>query len=163
MPPSPGASLSPANGRFKLPKTVVISMAINEELLQNEKIEMTLKPSRFASFMLYLAGGILTITIVGALIGIPVLIIAEVLRRATNYHITNKRIISEFSLLGRKTSSVAYDKIQDVHFSQGLIDKFFKVGTININTSGSNLIELQLKGIENALTVKKTIEEHMMK
>ena len=163
-----------------------ISQAQSEKILmKDEKILKTLKPSRWAYFWWYSIGviwlifGGSPIIIMGVVLmeyssialllimlglGIPVLIIVitELVRKGNTYYITDRRTIHEFTFLKRDFSSAAYDKIQDLHITQGIIERIVGIGTIHINTAGSTFIEVRFKGISDPISVKRVIEEIMM-
>jgi uncharacterized membrane protein YdbT with pleckstrin-like domain len=138
---------------------------ISEELHQREKIEKEFSPHPLAYLGHYIFGGLLcllTITLI-AIPGILYILIIEGIRRGNKYYITNKRVIHQFTFLSRKTSSAMYDKLQDVHFTQGLIERIFGIGKVHLNTAGTHLVEIVFKGIQNPVNVKRMIEDHMMK
>ncbi|MBU2639353.1 MAG: PH domain-containing protein [Nanoarchaeota archaeon] len=138
-------------------------MSISEELHKDEEIQKQFRPHPISYLGAYIAGGILTLTLAGAVVGIPLIVLSEFIRRGNKYYITDKRVIHEFTFLSRKTSSALHEKIQDVHFSQGLIQRMFGIGNIHINTAGSDMMELKFKGIQDPISIKRIIEEHMIK
>ncbi len=93
--------------------------------------------------------------------GIIYIIITELIRRGNKYYITNKRVIHEFSFLSRKISGIVYKNIRDVHMTQDIIERIFKIGKVYINTSGSNKIEITFKGIKHPIAIKNKIEKHI--
>jgi len=135
-------------------------MTISEEMHKGEKIIKVMTPSRWAYFWLYLFG-ILLIVLLG--LGIIIIIITELVRRGNKFYITDKRLIHEYTFLSRKISSTLYDKIQDLHFTQGLIERIVGIGTIHINTAGTTFIEIKFIGVQNPVSVKRIIEEKMLK
>ena len=135
-------------------------MSISEELHVHEKILKEITPSRWAFFGLYLIG-ILFIIFFG--LGLIIILFTELRRRGTKYYLTDKRIIYEYKFLKRITSSALYEKVQDVHFTQGIIERIIGIGTIYINTAGSSYIEITLRGIPNPFPIKRLIEAQMMK
>jgi uncharacterized membrane protein YdbT with pleckstrin-like domain len=95
-------------------------------------------------------------------LGILIIIFTELIRRANTFYITDKRVIREFTFLSRKISSTTYDKIQDIHMTQGITERIIGIGTIHINTAGTTFIGLIFKGISNPISVKRMIEEKTM-
>lgn len=138
-----------------------------KELSKDEKIEKQITPHPLSYLGYYILGGILTlsafITVFAPLIGIPLIIIAELIRRGNKYYITDKRVTHEFTFIIKKTSSAPYDKIQDLHLTQGLLERMFDLGTIHINTAGAPTIEIKLSGIQNPSIAKELIKGHMIK
>ena len=169
-----------------------ISQAQSEKILmKDEKILKTLKPSRWSYLWWYPIGGIvgwlifflgsssamyflfvedlsttlvlLTTLLFSPILGILIgLYIVELVRKGNTYYITDRRTIHEFTFLKRDFSSAAYDKIQDLHITQGIIERIVGIGTIHINTAGSTFIEVRFKGISDPISVKRVIEEIMM-
>ena len=127
--------------------------------MKGEKILKVLKPSRWAYFWWFLVG-ILTAPLI---VGIFIIIITELVRRANTYFITTKRLIHEFTFLSRKISSVIYDRIQDLHLTQSILERIVGIGTLHINTAGTHFVELKFKGISNPISIKRLIEQRMMR
>ena len=136
---------------------------INEEMHTGEKIDKEFGIHPLEYLGIYIIGGILILTKWGAIVGIPLIIIAEFVRRGHKYYITDKRVIHQFTFLSRRTSVVLYDKIQDIHFTQGIIERIFGLGKVYINTAGTHLVEIVFRGVKNPVNVKRMIEHHMMK
>ncbi len=135
-------------------------MSISEEMHKGEKIIKEMTPSRWSYFYFYLIG-ILTIIIFG--LGIVIIIITELVRKGNKFYITDKRVIHEFTFLSRKISSALYEKIQDLHFTQNMIERVVGIGTVHINTAGTTFIEIKFKGVQNPVSVKRMIEEKMLR
>lgn len=135
-------------------------MTISDNLSSGEKLlhETTTHP--LYNLKHYIIGGAVSLTGVGAFVGVPYIIYHELKRRANKYAVTNKRVLHEYRLLSRRISTAPHGKIQDVHFAQGLMERLFGLGTININTAGSSGIEIQFRGVKDPLEVKKIIEKH---
>jgi len=138
-----------------------------KKLNKDERIEKQITPHPLSYLGYYILGGILIfatfITIFAPLIGVSLIIIAELIRRGNKYYITNKSVTHEFNFIIRKTSSVSYNKIQDLHLIQGLLERMFNLGTIHINTAGTPTIEIKLSGIQNLLSIEGLIKKHMIK
>lgn len=139
-------------------------MAIDEELHKGEKIIEKFSPHPLAYLGHYIFGvflGIISLIAFG-LLGILYIILIEFIRRGHKYYITNNRIIHEFTFIVRKISSIPYSKIQDLHLTQGILERMFGVGTIHINTAGTHLIEVRFKGVKNPRKIKRIISELML-
>lgn len=136
---------------------------ISEELHTGEKIQKEFGIHPLEYLVVYIIGLILTLTMFLAIIGIPLIIIAEFVRRGHKYYLTDQRVIHQFTFLSRKTSTVLYDKIQDIHFTQGIIERIFGIGKVHINTAGTHLVEIIFVGVQDPVNVKRMIESHMMK
>lgn len=135
-------------------------MTISEEMHKEDKILKEIKPSYWA-FLLWYIIGIVLLPFLG--IGLIVIIVALLIRKGTTFYITDKRVIYELTFLSRQISSATYDKIQDLHFTQGILGRIVGIGTIHINTAGTSFIEIKFSGVEDPVSVKRAIEEQMMK
>jgi uncharacterized membrane protein YdbT with pleckstrin-like domain len=94
--------------------------------------------------------------------GVLIILITEIIRRSNKYFLTDRRIIHEFTLLSRKTSTVPYEKIRSLDFKQTLIERIFGIGTICIDTAGLGYADVEFKGISDPLGIKKLIEGMMV-
>jgi len=135
-------------------------MTISEEMRKGEKVLKEIKPSHWA-FLIWYIMGIVFLPVLG--IGLVVIIIALLVRSGTTFYITDERVIYELTFLSRKISSATYDKIQDLHFTQGILGRIAGFGTIHINTAGTFFVEIKFFGVNNPVSVKRMIEEHMVK
>lgn len=129
-----------------------------EVLHKEESLLKTLKPS-WKHYIWYFILGAFLIPIYG--LGFLLILYAVLLRKATTYYITTKRLIYEYKLWMRRISSVTYDKIQDLHLSQSWIQMTLGIGTIHVNTAGTILVELTFEGIPNPISIMKLIEERI--
>lgn len=147
-------------------------MAIDKDLHEGEKIVLETHPHRWVYAKWYAFGVLLLFTLYGIVIGMPylalgallgflVILIVGLLRRANKYYLTTKRVIHEYRLITGKISSTFYNKIQDIHFTQNPFERILGIGTIYVNTSGTDNIEITLTGVTPEF--KKTLEEHIGK
>ena len=126
-------------------------------LKKNEKVKHMIMPSPWKYFGWYLMG------VLTALwgIGIILILVTELSRRANKYYITTQRVIHEYSFLSRKTSSATFKKIQDIHLRQRLGERIFGIGDLLINTAGSSGYEIKILGVPGPLRIKRLIEDHL--
>ena len=129
-------------------------------LHKGEKIQKEITPHPLSYLGYYILGGLFIFLY---FIGIFIILIVELVRRGHKYYITNERLIHQFTFISRKTSSIRYDKIQDIHLTQGLLERIFKIGKIYINTAGTTFIEMVFKGVKSPAYVKRIIEENIEK
>lgn len=123
-------------------------MTIKDDLQTGEKIELQTHPSPWNYFWAY-------IFTFGMFSWVP-----EIIRRSTNYYITNKRIIYEYTFMSRKITSINYSNIRDIHLRQSFTQRIFNIGDIYIDTSGSSGTEMIIKGIKNPRDFKRKIGLH---
>ncbi|MCD6412453.1 PH domain-containing protein [bacterium] len=123
--------------------------------IKDEKILKKIKPSHWAYLGWYLLG-FLTLPFFG--LGFLLIIFTFFLRGAHTFYLTDKKVIHEFTFLSRKISSAPYEKIQDLHLTQNIIERILNIGTLYLNTAGTSKMEIKLFGIENPEEIKKVIE-----
>ena len=66
----------------------------------------------------------------------------------------------ERNLMSRKMTSINYSNIRDIHLRQSFTQRIFNIGDIYIDTSGSNKMEMIVKGISNPREFKRKIGLH---
>ena len=134
-------------------------MDIVKTLQKGEKVLKTIKPSRKSFAGAYFWAVILLPLFPPA--SLILILYVELKRNATTYYITNKKIIHEFSFLSRQIKTVPFKKIQDIHFFQNFIERLFSVGSVGINTAGSDCVEIVFRGISEPIKIKKLIEKNI--
>ncbi len=81
------------------------------------------------------------------------------MRVANAYAFTNKRVLVNLGWLSKKTISVDYSKITDVHIDEPFFDRLIThTGNLAINTAGTSEKEVILKHIEKPHEVKKKLD-----
>jgi membrane protein YdbS with pleckstrin-like domain len=75
------------------------------------------------------------------------------------YELTTQRFIHKSGILKRTSDRLEVIDIDDVTFSQGLIQRIVNVGTIRISSSDRTHPELMLIGIENVHEVADNIDD----
>ncbi len=123
-------------------------------LVDNESVLEKLHPSRWGFFWNYFFG-VLTLPII---VGLILIIFAEIKIRCTSYYVTNLRVIYEYKFISRNISSTSYNKIQDIHFSQNILQRLTGIGTLEINTAGSEEREIVFYSIRNPLDIQSKIQ-----
>jgi membrane protein YdbS with pleckstrin-like domain len=75
------------------------------------------------------------------------------------YELTTQRFIHKTGILKRTSDRLEVIDIDDVTFSQGLIQRLVNVGTVRISSSDRTHPELELIGIENVQVVADNIDD----
>jgi|GEM_PF-3133546 len=75
------------------------------------------------------------------------------------YALTNKRVIISEGIFSEKFESTTYDKITDMGFTQSFMDKILNIGTISIDTAGTDQIEITFENVSNPLFIKNKISD----
>jgi uncharacterized membrane protein YdbT with pleckstrin-like domain len=74
-------------------------------------------------------------------------------RLSVDYELTNQRFIHRHGILTRVTDRIEVIDIDDVQFTQGIIERFLGVGTIHILSSDVSHPKLILRGIDDVHNV----------
>ena len=90
-------------------------------------------------------------------LGILIIATTELIRRSETFFITDTGIAREFTLLSKTRTFVEYAQIENLNVEQTLFDRIFGIGTIFIDTAGSDAVELKLHDIPNPQEVELLI------
>ena len=80
-------------------------------------------------------------------------------RMSVNYELTSQRFIHQRGILVRRTDRIEVLDIDDVSFTQGIIQRMLGVGTITLTSSDRTHPELRLTGIDQVDTVSNMIDD----
>src|SRR3989344_5130594 len=69
-------------------------------------------------------------------VGILIIIVGEITRRAETYYITDLGVSREYRFLSTSRQFAEYRRIQNVEVSQSLIENIFGIGNIHFDTAG---------------------------
>jgi membrane protein YdbS with pleckstrin-like domain len=89
--------------------------------------------------------------------GLLVIAVTEALRRAERYVVMDNGVMREFKFLAVSRTFVEYGQIANIHVDQNIIDRVFGIGTVAMDTSGSNNVELHFRHIKNPHEVELMI------
>lgn len=121
-----------------------------------EKTLWERQPSYLSYLYTYIMGGVL-IFLYG--IGLLVIIIAIIDRNCRVFTITNKRVRSKTGIISRSIHEVFIKDIRSVSVQQGILERLFNLGDINIGTAGTAGIEVSFNGISEAADIKEKIQK----
>ncbi len=80
-------------------------------------------------------------------------------RMSVQYELTSQRFIHQRGILVRRTDRIEVIDIDDVSFTQGLVQRMLGVGTISLTSSDRTHPELRLSGIDQVTTVSNMIDD----
>ena len=113
-------------------------------------------------------GGVLWLTAsaeVGVLVGVGVfaltLVIGYVRRLFTKYLITNRRLRITRGIVRRNVQETRLDRVQNVNYSQGVIDRVFRVGTVDFDTAGTDDAEFRFAWVADPEQVVRAVHTAM--
>lgn len=80
-------------------------------------------------------------------------------RIAVHYELTSQRFIHERGILVRRTDRIEVIDIEDVSFTQGIVQRMLGVGTVHLMSSDRSHPQLNLNGIDQVVTVSNMIDD----
>lgn len=80
-------------------------------------------------------------------------------RLSVHYELTTQRFIHQQGILVRRTDRIEVIDIDDVSFTQGIVQRMLGVGTIVITSSDRSHPQLRLLGIDQVATVSNMIDD----
>jgi uncharacterized membrane protein YdbT with pleckstrin-like domain len=111
-------------------------------------------------------GGILWLTSsagAGAGVGLAVfaltLVIGYVRRLFTKYLITTRRLRITRGIVRRNVQETRLERVQNVNYSQGVIDRLFKVGTVDFDTAGTDDSEFRFEWVNRPDAVVRAVDD----
>ncbi len=161
-------------------------------IFENEKLIKKFHPSRWHFWQMYFAAGIVPaaaavsalfpgflavfgnrgglpfgalIVSASAVLGFMIFGLAEILRIAHTYYVTDKRIIEGFSFLSRRFVSTPHSRIQNFEVGQSLLGRVVNIGDLEFYTAGSGGArpEIAFRGVKDPIYLKKIIGEIKLK
>ena len=78
----------------------------------------------------------------------------------TRLTVTNERVRLRAGILSKRILEVFLSDIRSVEINQGLMQRIFGTGCLDVASAGSAESEIKIDGIPNAYSVKAIIDEH---
>lgn len=78
--------------------------------------------------------------------------------KSTRYTVTTDGVESESGLLSTSITNVAFEDVTDVHYKQSMFDGLLDVGTVKLNTAGSDDKAMTLGHVDDAHTLYEELE-----
>lgn len=80
-------------------------------------------------------------------------------RFSVHYELTSQRFIHQRGIMVRRTDRIEVIDIDDVSFTQGIVQRMLGVGTINLISSDRSHPQLELDGIDQVAVVSNMIDD----
>jgi uncharacterized membrane protein YdbT with pleckstrin-like domain len=145
------------------------------DLRADERALFEGRPSWRALMTFYVAGiglAIVVVVVLGFLvdemslaIGIAAVIVALTLligffrRVGTKYLLTTQRLRISRGIVRKNVQETRLDRVQNVNYSQGVLDRMFGVGTVDFDTAGTDDSEFRFEWINDPETVVRAVDE----
>lgn len=144
------------------------------ELRSNEHELYEGRPSWRALMSFYLGGmglAVVVVVVVGLVAGSwgPALVAAAAIagltlvigsfrRASTKYLITNQRLRISRGIVRRKVQETRLERVQNVNYEQGAIDRMLGVGTVDFDTAGSDDSEFHFDWVNEPEQVVRAVD-----
>ncbi|MFQ6677296.1 MAG: PH domain-containing protein [Fidelibacterota bacterium] len=127
-----------------------------DKIYEPEKILWEGNPSHINYLFIYIIGGIL-ILLYG--LGSLIILFAIIDRKCKIFTLTNKRIKSKTGIISRSIHEVFARDIRSVNLNQGILERIFDIGSVNVGSAGTAGIEVSFKGISKPARIKDKIQK----
>lgn len=99
------------------------------------------------------------LTLPGVFVALPMLMARY---HTLRYRLDDHGVSMKVGLLFRKESNLTYRRIQDVHVTRGLLQRWFGLSSVAVQTaSGSSTAEVTLEGVRDADALRDFLYERM--
>jgi uncharacterized membrane protein YdbT with pleckstrin-like domain len=89
--------------------------------------------------------------------GIAVAVWAVLHVETTAYVVTDRHLSRKRGILSRRVTTVGYDTVQNVSYSQGLTGRLFDHGTVEFDTAGGSGTELAFDDVDDPRAVQRLV------
>src|SRR3954464_10936772 len=141
----------------------------------DERVLFEGRPSWRALMTFYVAGiglAIVVVVVLGLLIdemGLAIAIAAVIValtlligffrRVGTKYLLTNQRLRISRGIVRKNVQETRLDRVQNVNYNQGVLDRMFGVGTVDFDTAGTDDSEFRFEWINNPEHVVRSVDD----
>jgi uncharacterized membrane protein YdbT with pleckstrin-like domain len=96
---------------------------------------------------------------IAAVIVALTLLIGFVRRVGTKYLLTTQRLRISRGIIRKDVQETRLDRVQNVNYSQGILDRMFGVGTVDFDTAGTDDSEFRFEWINDPESVVRSVDE----
>jgi len=82
----------------------------------------------------------------GALAAVSI-VISFVKAKIQYIDVDSEGVTMHIGLLNKKTTYVPYERVTNVHINRSLLERVFMLGTLQIDTAGTNMVEISMRNI----------------
>ena len=110
------------------------------------------------SYLYYLSHfifGVLSLPLFG--LGLLFIVYALLDRNTKLYTLTNKRVMSKVGIISRKIHEVGVRDIRNINVKQGILERLFGLGTVEIASAGTAGVEISFAGIKDPMRARDLI------
>jgi uncharacterized membrane protein YdbT with pleckstrin-like domain len=99
-----------------------------------------------------------TAVVIAAVIAGLTLVIGWLRRVSTKYLITTQRLRISRGILRKKVQETRLERVQNVNYEQGVIDRMLGVGTVDFDTAGSDDAEFKFMWVNGPEQVVRAVD-----
>ena len=125
--------------------------------MENEKIIWQGNSSLISNFGSFMIGIILTLTVVGAIVGIPYIIWTYLVIKNKKYELTQERLILKSGVLNKKIEELELFRVRDYSIEKPFIYNIFGLGNIVLTSSDKNNPYIKLEALKDIEDLKNKI------
>ncbi len=90
---------------------------------------------------------------------VAVLFVGWFRRLGVLYTITDRRIVERQGILRRDERSAHIDRVQNVNVRQGVVERIFGVGTVEVETAGNDEADIYMRGVADPIGIRQQMDE----
>ena len=125
--------------------------------MENEKIIWQGNSSLISNFGSFMIGIILTLTVVGAIVGIPYIIWTYLVIKNKKYELTQERLILKSGVLNKKIEELELFRVRDYSIEKPFIYNMFGLGNIMLTSSDKTNPYIKLEALKDIENLKNKI------
>lgn len=125
--------------------------------MENEKIIWQGNSSLISNFGSFMVGIILTLTVVGAIVGIPYIIWTYLVIKNKKYELTQERLILRSGVLNKKIEELELFRVRDYSIEKPFIYNIFGLGNIILTSSDKTNPYIKLEALKDIEDLKNKI------
>jgi uncharacterized membrane protein YdbT with pleckstrin-like domain len=96
--------------------------------------------------------------VIGAVVAGLTLVIGYLRRISTKYLITNLRLRISRGVVRRKVQETRLERVQNVNYEQGVLDRMLGVGTVDFDTAGTDDSEFRFDWVNGPEEVVRAVD-----
>lgn len=112
------------------------------------------KPSHLCYLAHYILGALLLL-VFG--LGLLFILYALLDRNTRIYTLTNRRVMSKAGIISRNIHEVGLKDIRNINLKQGIMERLFGLGTVEIASAGTAGVEVRFVGVRDPMRVRDLV------
>jgi uncharacterized membrane protein YdbT with pleckstrin-like domain len=100
----------------------------------------------------------IAVAIAAVIVGLT-LLVGFVRRVGTKYLLTTQRLRISRGIVRKDVQETRLDRVQNVNYTQGVLDRMFGVGTVDFDTAGTDDSEFRFEWINDPESVVRAVDD----